>query len=102
MATQNPSLLSEYRLDPNDATSAFVQTDSRSPNKKIALAIGLLLFGTAVLASGIGVYLSGKEGGIPLLVVGSLAFLPGFYHTRIAYYAWRGYKGYSLNLIPDF
>ena len=26
----------------------------------------------------------------------------GFYHSRIAYYAWRGYSGYSLRSIPTF
>lgn len=62
MSGMNPSLL-DLRLDPNDETTAFIQTDARSPKKKIALAIGLLVFGIAVLASGLGVYLSGKDGG---------------------------------------
>lgn len=38
---------------------------------------------------------------IALLVLGSICFLPGFYHTRIAYLAWRGVAGYSLSDIPD-
>uniref|UniRef100_A0A8C2GJ10 Uncharacterized protein n=1 Tax=Cyprinus carpio TaxID=7962 RepID=A0A8C2GJ10_CYPCA len=29
-------------------------------------------------------------------------FLPGFYHLRIAYYASKGYRGYSYDDIPDF
>lgn len=29
-------------------------------------------------------------------------FIPGFYHVRIAYYAWKGYRGYSFEDIPDF
>ena len=37
-----------------------------------------------------------------LLVLGSICFLPGAYHTRVAYLAWRGVEGYSLNSIPDF
>jgi hypothetical protein len=37
-----------------------------------------------------------------LLVLGSVCFLPGFYHTRIAYLAWKGVQGYTLDSIPDF
>lgn len=39
---------------------------------------------------------------IALLVLGSVTFLPGFYHTRIAYMAWRGVAGYSFKDIPDW
>ncbi|XP_043939078.1 transmembrane protein 230 isoform X1 [Protopterus annectens] len=38
----------------------------------------------------------------PLLIIGILVFLPGFYHLRIAYYAAKGYRGYSFDDIPDF
>jgi hypothetical protein len=37
----------------------------------------------------------------PLLVLGSICFIPGFYHVRIAYLAWKGVQGYSLDAIPD-
>lgn len=63
--TGDPSLLSEWRLDPNDPGSAFVDGSNPRPTKKVALAIGLLLFGTIVLSTGIGIYLSGKDGGKP-------------------------------------
>lgn len=39
--------------------------------------------------------------GIALMVLGGIAIIPGFYFTRIAYYAWRGSSGYSLTSIPD-
>lgn len=39
---------------------------------------------------------------IPVLIIGVLVFLPGFYHLRIAYYASKGYRGYSYDDIPDF
>ncbi|MEQ2218960.1 hypothetical protein XENOCAPTIV_010579, partial [Xenoophorus captivus] len=39
---------------------------------------------------------------IPIIVIGLLVFLPGFYHLRIAYYAAKGYRGYSYDDIPDF
>lgn len=39
---------------------------------------------------------------IPVIIIGLLVFLPGFYHLRIAYYAAKGYRGYSYDDIPDF
>lgn len=39
---------------------------------------------------------------VPVLIIGILVFLPGFYHLRIAYYASKGYPGYSYDDIPDF
>jgi hypothetical protein len=43
-----------------------------------------------------------RDRGIPLIVLGSITFLPGFYYVRLAYYAWRGYRGYDYSLIPTF
>ena len=37
----------------------------------------------------------------PLFIIGALLFLPGFYHVRLAYYAWRKYDGYSFDDIPS-
>ncbi|PNH03769.1 Transmembrane protein 230 [Tetrabaena socialis] len=81
---------SAYRLDPEDTEFSFGEANERRPWKKVALAVGLLLVGTVLLAVGLGLYLSGRqdEGGA--------------YHTRIAYLAWKGQSGYSLNQIPDF
>uniref|UniRef100_A0A0L8GL10 Transmembrane protein 230 n=1 Tax=Octopus bimaculoides TaxID=37653 RepID=A0A0L8GL10_OCTBM len=38
----------------------------------------------------------------PLLILGALMFIPGSYHVMIAYYAYKGYEGYSFEDIPDF
>ncbi|KAG2495603.1 hypothetical protein HYH03_006203 [Edaphochlamys debaryana] len=95
---------SQYRLDPDDGDFTFDDPHRSRPWKKVALAIGLLLVGTILLSVGLGIYLTGVEqaGGLPLIILGSITFLPGFYHTRIAYKAWKGTAGYSLNQIPDF
>jgi hypothetical protein len=38
--------------------------------------------------------------GIFFAVLGVVMFIPGFYYTRIAYYAYKGYKGFSFSNIP--
>lgn len=43
-----------------------------------------------------------SERTIPVIIIGILVFLPGFYHLRIAYYAYKGFRGYSYDDIPDF
>lgn len=47
-------------------------------------------------------HLQHRERTIPVLIIGILVFIPGFYHLRIAYYAYKGYRGYSYDDIPDF
>eukprot|EP00270_Netrium_digitus_P013340 TRINITY_DN4417_c0_g2_i1.p1 TRINITY_DN4417_c0_g2~~TRINITY_DN4417_c0_g2_i1.p1 ORF type:complete len:161 (-),score=9.33 TRINITY_DN4417_c0_g2_i1:88-570(-) len=37
-----------------------------------------------------------------LLALGVLVILPGYYVTRIAYYSWRGRRGYSFRHIPAY
>ncbi|RCV13819.1 hypothetical protein SETIT_2G376400v2 [Setaria italica] len=37
-----------------------------------------------------------------LLFLGVLAFLPGYYETRVAYYSWRGAPGYTFASVPDY
>lgn len=56
---------------------------------------------TEVTASGC-LSLQETDRAIPVLIIGILVFLPGFYHLRIAYYASKGYRGYSYDDIPDF
>lgn len=38
----------------------------------------------------------------PVLILGLIMFVPGFYHVRIAYYAYKGEQGYSFDDIPEF
>ncbi|PKU60838.1 hypothetical protein MA16_Dca028446 [Dendrobium catenatum] len=38
--------------------------------------------------------------GIFFAGLGSVLFLPGFYHTWIVYYAYKGYKDFSFDNIP--
>jgi len=42
------------------------------------------------------------DGLLVLLFLGFLMFIPGFYHCRIAYYAYYKYPGFAFDDIPDF
>nr|CAD7404374.1 unnamed protein product [Timema cristinae] len=37
----------------------------------------------------------------PMIILGALMFIPGVYHIRIAYCAFRRYPGYSFADIPE-
>ncbi|MQL71733.1 hypothetical protein Taro_004055 [Colocasia esculenta] len=95
---------SEGRGDPrfSYAPRAF----DRIPWKSIALAMFLLSLGSMLLFLAFFIFTGHMGGdrsqGIGFLVLGILAFLPGFYETRIAYYSWRGAKGYRFASIPDY
>ncbi|PRQ53486.1 hypothetical protein RchiOBHm_Chr2g0167041 [Rosa chinensis] len=76
------------------------------PWKSIGLALFLLSLGSLLLFLSYFIF-TGHMGGdmsqaYGLLALGILTFLPGFYETRIAYYAWRGAKGYRFASIPDY
>ena len=79
--------------------------DSDSVERAVATALALFALGTCLLAVGLlmvaGVvpHKEGQEKGI--LFLGALTFMPGFYSTRIAYYAWRGRGTYSYAQLPS-
>ncbi|XP_062340478.1 transmembrane protein 230a [Osmerus eperlanus] len=85
----------------------FKKSPPKVPYKAIALATFLFLIGSFLIIIG-SLLLSGSikveypDRTIPVLIIGVLVFLPGFYHLRIAYYASKGYRGYSYDDIPDF
>ncbi|XP_072538045.1 transmembrane protein 230b [Salminus brasiliensis] len=86
----------------------FKKSPPKVPYKAIALASVLFLIGTILIVIG-ALLLAGyfdiqdhRDRTIPVLIIGILVFLPGFYHLRIAYYASKGYRGYSYDDIPDF
>jgi hypothetical protein len=40
------------------------------------------------------------ESGLFFAILGAVLFIPGFYYTRIAYFAYKGYRGFSFSSIP--
>lgn len=85
----------------------FKKSPPKVPYKAIALATALFLIGSLLIIIG-ALLLAGyfevtdRDRTVPVLIIGILVFLPGFYHLRIAYYASKGYRGYSYEDIPDF
>eukprot|EP00878_Enallax_costatus_P005123 GHUV01005385.1.p2 GENE.GHUV01005385.1~~GHUV01005385.1.p2 ORF type:complete len:110 (+),score=21.96 GHUV01005385.1:217-546(+) len=108
MASISPSTamdrnLLDYRASQSWEDLMYEEQRGKKPWKKVALAVFLCLAGVSMLIAGICLWYKGPGQGsaTALLVLGSICFLPGFYHTRIAYLAWKGVQGYSLDAIPD-
>ncbi|CAF0892904.1 unnamed protein product [Rotaria sp. Silwood1] len=84
----------------------FQEQQVKVPVYAIILAIALFLIGSVMIILG-ALMLTGRietqysDRTWPLILVGSLVFLPGFYHLRIAYWAWKGDRNFSFSDIPD-
>lgn len=84
----------------------FRKPPVKVPMKAIALAIMLFLVGSSFLSLGClivtGIVGNSKDGqGFVLIVIGSLTFIPGSYHTWLAYNAHKGRRGFSYTDIPS-
>jgi hypothetical protein len=73
----------------------------------IRLAFFLTLAGLILIMVGILMYMNiiitkpgGPNEGHIMTGLGCLMFLPGSYHSVIAYKTWRGERGYSYDQIP--
>ncbi|XP_048746843.1 transmembrane protein 230-like [Ostrea edulis] len=85
----------------------FQRPPPKAPYKAIMLATLLFSIGTVLLVVGallLSGYISAEysDRTWPVLIIGALMFIPGAYHVRIAYYAFKGYEGYSYDDIPEF
>lgn len=87
-----------------DDSAGSCAVHNSPPIKEISLAVALLVFGTVGIIVGfIMMYnkIGGDRGhGIFFAILGGMLFIPGFYYTRLAYYAYKGYKGFSFSNIP--
>jgi hypothetical protein len=99
--------LKESLDDSGFSAEQFHAPEVRIPYRAIILAAFLLMAGSAALSLSL-LSLSGhisfvpNEGPAVLMALGLLMFVPGFYHVRIAVYAFKQYPGYSFDDIPDF
>uniref|UniRef100_A0ACD5Y435 Uncharacterized protein n=1 Tax=Avena sativa TaxID=4498 RepID=A0ACD5Y435_AVESA len=103
------SVLPTEDRDEDNVDRRFTYTPKslrKIPWKSIALALFLLLLGSSLLFLSYFIATGHMEGDSSqvygLLFLGILAFLPGFYETRVAYYSWRGAPGYTFASIPDY
>ncbi|XP_073997461.1 transmembrane protein 230-like [Rhodnius prolixus] len=95
------------KTDDSYIDEQFSHETPKIPWKAICLAAMLFLGGIFLLITGILIvtgHLDTKYGDRtwPIFILGVLTFLPGAYHIRIAYYAYRGYHGFSFDEIPEF
>ncbi|CAF0993007.1 unnamed protein product [Adineta ricciae] len=105
---KNDESSSYYRLQEEKQYSdlQFKEPSVKVPVYAISLAAGLFLVGTVMITLG-ALMLTGRietqysDRTWPLILIGSIVFLPGFYHLRIAYWAWKGDKNFSFSDIPD-
>ena len=102
---------SSYRTDADAfRTDQFTVLNRRPqvPVKSIVLAISLFIIGTILLIVGsllvTGVVIPHKysDRTIPVVILGAITFLPGAYHTYLAWGAYKKYKGFSYDAIPSF
>eukprot|EP00798_Chlamydomonas_sp_ICE-L_P016710 gene16710-biopygen25646 len=100
--TSSSNKKSEYKLDDFD----WDTTDFKNqvPWGAIALAIFLMVFGIfcfVVAWLHVTQEILGKEQAeFGFMFLGFITFIPGYYHCRIAYYAMKGYPGFSFESIP--
>ncbi|RWS00698.1 hypothetical protein B4U79_10088, partial [Dinothrombium tinctorium] len=85
----------------------FEKPSPKIPWKAIVLAVFLFVAGINAICYSL-LTLIGRienridDGTFVLLILGFFMFIPGYYHVRIAYYAFKRYPGYSFDDIPDF
>lgn len=85
----------------------FASPPQKIPWKAVTLAATLLVTGTVLLILG-SLVVSGhidvkySDRMWPMIILGALMFIPGAYHVRIAYYAYREVPGFSFDDIPEF
>lgn len=85
----------------------FQRPPPKVPYKAISLATSLFVVGSVLIIIGsmlLTGYIDAKYGDRtwPVLILGALMFIPGAYHVRIAFYAFKEYDGYSYDDIPEF
>ena len=93
------------RLD--EGQGARYTLNNTIPTKEIIYALTLLICGVLVIVFAVMLLIGYIETehwdrAYPMLVVGLLLFTPGFYISRIAYYAWKKQPGYSYADIPTY
>jgi len=88
--------------------SQFDKPPTKVPWKAVVYALVLFIMGTALLVAGC-LIVTGHIAGVhyqerfwPLIILGTIMFLPGSYHTYFAYKALKGDPDWDFEEFPDF
>ncbi|KAI3382112.1 hypothetical protein SNEBB_009664 [Seison nebaliae] len=101
-------LAATTKYDPDQIhDSQFDEFPVSVPVKAIVLAFVLFLIGTTLLLLAIlmmtdVIKIKNSTRIWPLFILGIMCFIPGAYHLRVAFYAYRGYDGFNYTDIPSF
>jgi len=72
------------------------------PFNKVLRSLLLVAVGLACFIGGIDLVVTqNATHGFAFIVLGVLVFLPGVYFAKVAYYAYKGYRGVHFSHIPD-
>jgi len=71
------------------------------PWRSFLLALGLTLAGLLFLVLGLRIASNRLLDSFPYVLLGSLCFIPGFYHLVIFIQIFRGQPGYTYDLVPE-
>jgi len=74
----------------------------RTMIKTFTAAVLLFLVGSLMLAFGVPALAVDWDRGVAMVVVGTIAFLPGFYACWVFLGAWLRWRGYSYDDIPSY
>lgn len=89
--------------DPDDEDHAFRTGRPRRVWKTITAAFVLFALGSLMLYFGVQALNEGEQDrAIAMLVIGSLAFLPGFYATWVIVATLLGLRGYDYHDLPSY
>ena len=94
------------QLEESDSDEESLNPKVKPPWCSIALASFLTLVGVVLLVTGTLRFTGTVDDvvdrrAVPMLILGTICFIPGFYILRIAYYVWKGNYGYSFHDIPS-
>lgn len=78
-----------------------IEIQSKPGWRTIVISILLMLGGLIMFIIGLVYFLSSKDKGRDLLIVGSVMLLPGGYSSYVLFGAWMKWRNFSYNSIPS-
>jgi Transmembrane proteins 230/134 len=70
--------------------------------KTLLAAIILFVIGSVLLYFGVKDFNTDRERSLPLIILGSITFIPGSYATTIFIGSFLGWRGYNFETLPSY